>query len=140
MSTIQFYTFTGILTITFVSISFVYLYFYSDLIKLSKIWDKLPGLRSYDAFKKYEDLFQSVEDGHIKVRRIRIPKNLQQRINWLLRLSKSSAADLWKDDTSIEKAVLKIFEDLNQILEREKDEPKVHKLMEFKKEMNDWKK
>ncbi|MBD5316822.1 MAG: hypothetical protein HDS11_04045 [Bacteroides sp.] len=120
----------------------LYFFFVTDtevtLNRLNKIWYKLPGLRSYEAFKKYEDLFQMVDDGHIEVRRLRISENLQQRINWLYRLSKSSAADLWKDDASIEKAVLKIFEDLNKMLEKEYKEPRVHKLMEFKKEMNNW--
>ena len=108
--------------------------------KLNKIWYKLPGLRSQEVFKEYEDLFQNVIDGQIKAPKISI--NLQNRIFWLLRLSNSSAADIWNQDSDIKKGVLEIFEDLNNKLQKQKRDqkmnPKLRKLMQFKKEMNNW--
>lgn len=63
--------------------------------RLYRIWEKLPGLRTYDIFKEYEELFEDVMDGHIK--KPVIPMRLVLRINWLIELSKSSVADIWRN-------------------------------------------
>ena len=97
--------------------------------KLYIVWEKLPGLRSYKAFKEYEELFESVRDGHIKIKEPIITKSLGKKIDWLIRLSKSSAAELWESDATVVNAVLEVFTELNEIIRYQE----IYKQLELEK-------
>ena len=107
--------------------------------KLRRLYEiniKLPGLGAYQAFKEYRELFDHAEYGTYK--EPMVTKVLGLKINWLIKLSKSSAADIWDSDDTIQEAVINVFTELNESIRDqliEKRSKQQSKLEQFKRQI-----